>query len=141
MNIRLIAYFTLRRKDSPINGTSTIVEPAMSDRLGEHESFLVFSSQDRRSISWSKPLMHEQISPLAQQYANRRRPVGVHPSEADHSGRPAHAQRERDPRRRRPLRPRPLRAPPAQASQLVRPEPRAKIHVAGSQWRRRAVAV
>ena len=36
-------------KDSPVNGTSTSVEPAMSDRRGELEAFPGFSSSNRCS--------------------------------------------------------------------------------------------
>jgi len=50
-----------REKDSPVNGPSTSVEPAMNDRPGEHEAFLVFPSQDRRIINCSKPPLHERI--------------------------------------------------------------------------------
>ena len=43
-----------RKKDSPINGTSTSVEPAMSDRRDEPDLFLGSSSPDRLSENRSK---------------------------------------------------------------------------------------
>ena len=42
-------------KDSPVNGTFTSVEAAMSDRPGERDAFLGFLSPDQRSINCSKP--------------------------------------------------------------------------------------
>ena len=43
-----------RKKDSPINGTSTSVEPAMSDQRDELDLFLGSSSPDRLSENRSK---------------------------------------------------------------------------------------
>ena len=56
---RFITTATIESKDSPVNGTSASVGPAMSDRLGESEAFLGFSSPDQRSINCFKPLLCE----------------------------------------------------------------------------------
>ena len=56
-----------REKDSPVNGTSTTVRPAMSDRLWrtrELDAFLGSSSPDQRRINCSKPPLHEQVFTL-----------------------------------------------------------------------------
>ncbi len=53
-----------REKDSPVNGTSTSVEPTMSDRPSEREAFLGSLCQDQRRMNCSKPPLHEQVFTL-----------------------------------------------------------------------------
>ena len=53
-----------REKDSPVNGTSTSVEAAMSDRPSQRNAFLGSSSPDQRRIKCSKPPLHEQVFTL-----------------------------------------------------------------------------
>ena len=53
-----------REKDSPVNGTSTSVEPTISDRSSEREAFLGSLCQDQRRINCSKPPLHEQVFTL-----------------------------------------------------------------------------
>jgi len=73
-----------RIKDSPVNGKSANVGPAMSDRRGEREAFLVSSSPDRRSENRSTPPLGEQFfiaAAAVPQSGQRATDCGGHQSE------------------------------------------------------------